>query len=307
MIGFEKNLEIEGVLKDAVRPVSTLRSMFTEAGLILGVMVAVVTAARASSWRRNWRWSRLRSAARRGRLLVPAARWRKAPPRTRHQPHLHHRHAVHEPPEGVGRRGVRRARHPAALHRQRALLAMLSLVLLVPGALTGAGSVTVLIAGGMVATVLGYMGIARVRVAAIVFIIAGLSAAAPPVSLWAMMTAAGVNMPYVGFFWPLLLPCLFAALFTIFLLGWKGTTTDIDKALTELPEAPAGMACGRCWRRSGCSSAWSSWAGSGRTRRPGRPPADVRGGGLGRGRCPRALRCARRARHDRRSCRCSPR
>lgn len=128
-------------------------------------------------------------------------------------------------------------------HRRRALLlAMLSLVLLVPGALTGAGSVTVLIAGGMVATVLGYMGIARVRVAAIVFLIAGLSAAAPPVSLWAMMTAAGVNMPYVGFFWPLLLPCVAAALLTSFLLGWKGTATDIDRALEELPEAPAGMA-----------------------------------------------------------------
>jgi CitMHS family citrate-Mg2+:H+ or citrate-Ca2+:H+ symporter len=111
----------------------------------------------------------------------------------------------------------------------------------VPGALTGAGSVTVLIAGGMVATVLGYMGISRVRVAAIVFIIAGLSAAAPPVSLWAMMTAAGVNMPYVGFFWPLLLPCVGAAILTSFLLGWKGTSTDIQRALAELPEAPAGM------------------------------------------------------------------
>jgi CitMHS family citrate-Mg2+:H+ or citrate-Ca2+:H+ symporter len=127
-------------------------------------------------------------------------------------------------------------------HRQRALLlSLLSLVLLVPGALTGAGSVTVLIAGGMVATVLTYMGIPKARVAAIVFIIAGLSAAAPPVSLWAMMTAAGVNMPYVGFFWPLLLPCVAAALLTSFLLGWKGTSTDIQKALAELPEAPAGM------------------------------------------------------------------
>jgi CitMHS family citrate-Mg2+:H+ or citrate-Ca2+:H+ symporter len=74
-----------------------------------------------------------------------------------------------------------------------------------------------------------------------VFIIAGLSAAAPPVSLWAMMTAAGVNMPYVGFFWPLLVPCVLAALFTAYWLGWQGTTTDIDKALAELPEAPAGM------------------------------------------------------------------
>jgi CitMHS family citrate-Mg2+:H+ or citrate-Ca2+:H+ symporter len=128
-------------------------------------------------------------------------------------------------------------------HRQRALLlALLSLVLLVPGALTGAGSVTVLIVGGMVATVLGYMGIPKARVAAIVFIIAGLSAAAPPVSLWAMMTAAGVNMPYVGFFWPLLVPCVLGALFTGFWLGWRGTPTNIDKALAELPEAPAGMA-----------------------------------------------------------------
>jgi CitMHS family citrate-Mg2+:H+ or citrate-Ca2+:H+ symporter len=131
-------------------------------------------------------------------------------------------------------------------HRQRLLLlTLLSLVLLVPGALTGAGSVTVLIVGGMVATVLGYMGIPKVKVAAIVFIIAGLSAAAPPVSLWAMMTAAGVNMPYVGFFWPLLVPCVLAALLTAFLLGWKGTSTNIDQALAELPEAPERM---RAWK-----------------------------------------------------------
>src|SRR5512137_2668007 len=128
-------------------------------------------------------------------------------------------------------------------HRQRALLlALLSLVLLVPGALTGAGSVTVLIVGGMGATVLGYMGIPKVKVAAIVFIIAGLSAAAPPVSLWAMMTAAGVNMPYVGFFWPLMIPCLVAGLLTAFILGWKGEGANVTKALEELPPAPPGMA-----------------------------------------------------------------
>ncbi len=134
----------------------------------------------------------------------------------------------------------------ARFHRQRALLlAMLALLLLVPGALTGAGSVTVLILGGMVAVVLGYMGIPKVKVAAIVFVIAGLSAAAPPVSLWAMMTAAGVNMPYVGFFWPLMIPCVVAALITVYLLGWKGQQTDIAKALDELPHAPPGM---RWWK-----------------------------------------------------------
>lgn len=127
-------------------------------------------------------------------------------------------------------------------HRSRALLlVLLTVLLLVPGALTGAGSVTVLVAGSLVAVVLGSMGIPKHRAAALIFINAGLSAAAPPVSLWAMMTAAGVNMPYVGFFWPLMLPCLIAGLFTSFYLGWRGESVDVTKALADLPEPPAGM------------------------------------------------------------------
>ena len=127
-------------------------------------------------------------------------------------------------------------------HRSRALLlVLLTVLLLIPGALTGAGSVTVLVAGSLVAVVLHYMGIAKPKAAAIVFVNAGLSAAAPPVSLWAMMTAAGVNMPYVGFFWPLLLPCLLAGLLTSFILGWRGGRVDVQKALEELPTPPPGM------------------------------------------------------------------
>jgi hypothetical protein len=89
------------------------------------------------------------------------------------------------------------------------------------------------------------MGISSVRTAAIIFLIAGLSAAAPPVSLWAMMTAAGVNMPYVGFFWPLMIPCVVLALVSAFWLGWRGDRVDITRALAELPEAPAAM---RWWK-----------------------------------------------------------
>lgn len=127
-------------------------------------------------------------------------------------------------------------------HKSRVLLLLLlTFLLLIPGALTGAGSVTVLITGGMVAIVLGYMGIPKIKVAAIVFLIAGLSAAAPPVSLWAMMTAAGVNMPYVGFFWPLLIPCVLLAILTIFILGWKGSAINVDKAFEELPDPPGKM------------------------------------------------------------------
>jgi CitMHS family citrate-Mg2+:H+ or citrate-Ca2+:H+ symporter len=127
-------------------------------------------------------------------------------------------------------------------HRHKApLFVLLALLLLVPGALTGAGSVTVLIMGGMAATVLGTMDIPGPKVAAIIFVIAGLSAAAPPVNLWAMLTAAGVNMPYVGFFLPLLVPCVVLALLTIFILGGKAKPVNLEKALAELPEAPARM------------------------------------------------------------------
>jgi len=93
----------------------------------------------------------------------------------------------------------------------------------------------------MAATVLGAMGLPKPRVAAIIFIIAGLSAAAPPVSLWAMLTAAGVNMPYVGFFLPLLIPCLLLSILTIFILGRKAKPVDLEKALAEIPRVPEKM------------------------------------------------------------------
>jgi len=127
-------------------------------------------------------------------------------------------------------------------HRRKIMLFILiTFLLLIPGALTGAGSVTVLIMGSLIAVVLNYMGLSRPRTSAIIFILAGLSAAAPPVSLWAMLTAAGVNMPYVGFFLPLLVSCVVLALLTIFILGWKAKPVDLEKALQELPEAPAKM------------------------------------------------------------------
>jgi Na+/H+ antiporter NhaD/arsenite permease-like protein len=127
-------------------------------------------------------------------------------------------------------------------HGQRALtLVLLTLILLVPGALTGAGSVTVLIVGALVGTVLRYMGVSTTNVVAIVFLCAAMSAAAPPVNLWAMMTAAGSNMPYVGFFLPLGVITLAGALFSMFYLGWRGTPPDVERVMRELPQPPAGL------------------------------------------------------------------
>ncbi|AFK07611.1 C4-dicarboxylate ABC transporter [Mesotoga sp. HF07.pep.5.2.highcov] len=129
-----------------------------------------------------------------------------------------------------------------AFHKSRVLcLFFLTLLLLIPGALTGSGATTVLTVGTLVGTVLTYMGISEKRVAAIIFVCAAMSAAAPPVNLWAMMAAAGSNMPYVGFFIPLLVLSLAGSLFAMFFLGGKGKKVELDEALKELPEPPAKM------------------------------------------------------------------
>ena len=123
-------------------------------------------------------------------------------------------------------------------HRSRFLsLLFLALILLVPGALTGSGTVTVLVVGALVAKVLTEMGVRKERVAAIVFLCAAMSAAAPPINLWAMMAAAGSNMPYVGFLGPLGLLSVAGALFSMFWLGWKGTPIQLEKVLREVPQA----------------------------------------------------------------------
>jgi TRAP-type C4-dicarboxylate transport system permease large subunit len=129
-----------------------------------------------------------------------------------------------------------------AFHKSRVLcLFFLTLLLLIPGALTGSGATTVLTVGTLVGTVLTYMGISEKRVAAIIFICAAMSAAAPPVNLWAMMAAAGSNMPYVGFFIPLLVLSLAGSLFAMFFLGGKGKKVELSEALKELPEPPEKM------------------------------------------------------------------
>ncbi|NOR22264.1 MAG: C4-dicarboxylate ABC transporter [Candidatus Aminicenantes bacterium] len=121
-------------------------------------------------------------------------------------------------------------------------LVLLMIIILIPGALTGAGSVSLLVVGAPVALALGYLGIAKKRVAAILFIVAGLSAAAPPVNIWAMILSAGTAIPYVGFELPLGIPVLLLATFTVLFLGWRRETKmDLEEVLKEMPEVPAGI------------------------------------------------------------------
>lgn len=121
-------------------------------------------------------------------------------------------------------------------------LLLLMIIILIPGALTGAGSVSLLVVGAPTALALSYLGIPRKRVAAILFIVAGLSAAAPPVNIWAMIVCAGTAIPYVGFELPLGIPVLLLGTFTILILGWKREKRmDKRKILEEMPQIPAKM------------------------------------------------------------------
>lgn len=115
------------------------------------------------------------------------------------------------------------------------IMTMLAFLMLVPGALTGAGSVSVFVVGGMVATVLQYIGFTKKRAVAFVFIFAVLSAAAPPINLWAMLMSAQANMPYVGFNVVLIVPILIIGAFSIIFLGRGGTPQEKQKILNELP------------------------------------------------------------------------
>lgn len=121
-------------------------------------------------------------------------------------------------------------------------LLLLMIIILIPGALTGAGSVSLLVVGAPVALALGYLGIEKRRVAAILFIVAGLSAAAPPVNIWAMILSAGTAIPYVGFELPLGLPVLILGTFTVLFLGWK-KEGDMDRqtVLDEMQKVPERM------------------------------------------------------------------
>lgn len=115
------------------------------------------------------------------------------------------------------------------------LFALMVFIMLIPGALTGAGSVAIFVVGGIVAKIMQYMGISKVRTAGFIYVTAMLSAAAPPINLWAMLMAAGANMPYVGFTYILLVPILIIALFAIIYFGRGGIPQKKEDILAQIP------------------------------------------------------------------------
>jgi len=118
-------------------------------------------------------------------------------------------------------------------------LFLLMIIVLIPGALTGAGSVSLLVVGTPVALALKGLGVEENKIPAILFILAGLAAAAPPVNIWAMILCAGTAIPYVGFELPLGIPVLLLGTATILILGrQKGKKAELDEFLNKIELVP---------------------------------------------------------------------
>jgi len=139
--------------------------------------------------------------------------------------------------------GVNFAVRSAVVHFSRTrflALFLLMIIILIPGALTGAGSVSLLVVGAPVALALRGLGVSENKVPAILFILAGLSAAAPPVNIWAMVLCAGTAIPYVGFELPLGIPVIILGTTTILILGRRRAKTgSLQEFLNRIEVNPA--------------------------------------------------------------------
>ena len=127
------------------------------------------------------------------------------------------------------------------IHNKWRLMSIMGILMLIPGALTGAGSVSIFVLGGIVDTVLESLGISKKKRTVFIFFFAIMSAAAPPINLWTMLMTAQANMPYVGFTWLLLVPILIASAICIVFIGWGAEPTDREEVLKKIPEKTQGM------------------------------------------------------------------
>jgi TRAP-type C4-dicarboxylate transport system permease large subunit len=125
----------------------------------------------------------------------------------------------------------------------KVLLVLLMFLIILPGALTGPGAAGVIALGGIVAPVLLSMGIPLSRVVAFLAIGGVLGDFAPPINIPAMIISSGINMPYVGFFIPLIVLTLFLTVTTSLFVGAKHVKgqLDLDEMLKPLPVVPEKM------------------------------------------------------------------
>ncbi|MGE5200301.1 MAG: hypothetical protein ACM3H9_11720 [Rhodospirillaceae bacterium] len=133
--------------------------------------------------------------------------------------------------------------------RPRVLLVLLMFLVILPGALTGPGAAGQFAFGSVVSSLLVLMGVPRVKVASFIAMGGTIGIFAPPVNIPAMIIAAGINMPYIGFFWPLLILTVPLAILSALYLGAGHIRGPLDRqaALAALPPVPPNLGAVRVY------------------------------------------------------------
>jgi len=122
--------------------------------------------------------------------------------------------------EGGGLRTIGLAVERRYGRRPRVLLPLVMLIAMLPGMMTGSSTAAVLTTGALVGSILVGLGLDRERAAAFVAIGGILGDVAPPISIPAMIIGSGLDLPYAGFFVPLALVAVPAAIVIAYGLGW---------------------------------------------------------------------------------------
>jgi TRAP-type C4-dicarboxylate transport system permease large subunit len=102
-----------------------------------------------------------------------------------------------------------------------ALLSVMTLIIMFPGAITGSCTASVLTTGALLAPIFLQMNMPRHIAGAIIAMAAVYGMIAPPVNIIVMIIGGGIDMPYIGFDLPLLYTTVPLAILTTLFLGYK--------------------------------------------------------------------------------------
>jgi len=116
--------------------------------------------------------------------------------------------------DSLGRTIERRFQTKPAL-----LLALLMLMIMFPGMITGSSTASVLTTGALAASIIAGLGLSKERTAAIIAMGSILGMVAPPVNIPAMIIGGGIDLPYSGFDAPLALASFPLALVILYHLA----------------------------------------------------------------------------------------
>jgi TRAP-type C4-dicarboxylate transport system permease large subunit len=120
-----------------------------------------------------------------------------------------------------------------------------TLLIMIPGMLTGSSTASCLTTGALIAPILMHLGVPRVKTGALIAIAALLGMIAPPINIPVMIIGGGIDMPYVGFTIPLLAATIPPAIFAAMYFAWPSLRKKegrdeaaLEKELARMSSVP---------------------------------------------------------------------